>query len=107
MKCHDPFDSRCKDCLLGGIKDRPHYRRTTDREENATAIDIAGRFRAGKGEEGGNYKYLRVATFKAAKWNWQETQDEADEEKPKKKKKKKDVEDVFYPQDPVQEAEAK
>ena len=23
-----PYDSRCKDCLLGGIKDRPHYRRT-------------------------------------------------------------------------------
>ena len=45
---HDPFDSRCKDCLLGGIKDRPHYKRAHDREENTLAIDIAGRFKAGK-----------------------------------------------------------
>ena len=44
--CHDPFDSRCKDCLLGGIKDRPHYKRANDREENTLAIDIAGRFKA-------------------------------------------------------------
>ena len=48
---HDPFDSRCKDCLLGGIKDRPHYRRQTDRVENTLAIDIAGRLKAGKGEK--------------------------------------------------------
>ena len=82
---HDPFDSRCKDCLLGGIKDRPHYRRANDREENTLAIDIAGRFKPGKGEEGGNYKYLLVATFEAAKWNWQETQDEADQ-KPRERK---------------------
>ena len=38
---HDPFDSRCKDCLLGGIKDRPHYKRASDREEHTLAIDIA------------------------------------------------------------------
>ena len=86
---HDPFDSRCKDCLLGRIKDRPHYRRMNDREENTMAIDIAGRFKAGKGEEGGNYKYLLVATFKAAKWNWQETQDKADEEKQKHEREKR------------------
>ena len=29
---HDPYDSRCKDCLLGGTKDRPHYRRSDNRE---------------------------------------------------------------------------
>ena len=46
---HDPYDSRCKDCLLGGIKDRPHYRRSLGREENTLAIDIAGRFKPGKG----------------------------------------------------------
>ena len=55
---HDPYDSRCKDCLLGGIKDRPHYRRSADREENTLAIDIAGRFKPGKGEDGAGYKYL-------------------------------------------------
>ena len=76
---HDPFDSRCKDCLLGGVQDRPHYRRANDREENTLALDIAGRFKPGKGEEGGDYKYLLVATFKAAKWNWQEVLDEATE----------------------------
>ena len=67
---HDPFDSRRKDCLLGGIKDRPHYRRANDREENTLAIDIAGRFKPGEGEEGGDYRYLVVATFKAARSNW-------------------------------------
>ena len=59
---HGPYDSRCKDCLLGGIKDRPHYRRTHDHEENKLAIDVAGRFKPGKGEDGGRYKYLMVAT---------------------------------------------
>ena len=77
---HDPFDSRCKDCLLGGIKDGPHYTRASDREENTLAIDIAGRFKPGKGEEGGDYKYLLVATFKAARGNWKDTSDEATEE---------------------------
>ena len=85
---HDPFDSRCKDCLLGGIKDRPRYRRSTEREENTLAIDIAGRFRAGKGEEGGDYKYLLVATLRAAKWNWQQMPDEATEEKQSEEKEK-------------------
>ena len=102
---HDPFDSRCKDCLLGGIKDRPHYRRQTDREENTLAIDIAGRFKAGKGEEGGNYKYLMVATFRAARWNWKETKDEATEdEQQAEKQQEEDTDDPFHPQDPVQEA---
>ena len=77
---HDPFDCRCKDCLLGGIKDRPCYRKTNDREENTLGIDIAGRFKPGKGEEGGDYKYLLVATFKAARGNWKNTSDEATEE---------------------------
>ena len=45
---HDPFDSRCKDCLLGGIKDRPHYKRASDREENTLAIEFAGRFKPEK-----------------------------------------------------------
>ena len=81
--CRDPFDSRCKDCLLGGIKDRPHYKRASDREENTLAIDIAGRFKPGRGEEGGDYKYLLVATFKAARGNWKEPQDEVTEEKQK------------------------
>ena len=90
------------------IKDRPHYRRTADREENTLAINIAGRFRSGIGEEGGNCKYLLVAAFKSAKWNWLETQDEADEEKQKQEKEKdKDVEDACYPQDPIQEIEKK
>ena len=85
---HDPFDSRCKDCLLGGIKDRPHYRRMTDREENTSAIDVAGRFKAGKGEDGGNYKYLLVVTFRAAKWNWKEASDEVTEEVQRQEKEK-------------------
>jgi hypothetical protein len=62
---HDPYDSRCKDCLLGGIKDRPHYRKSANREENTLAIDIAGRFKPGKGEDGNGYKCLMVATFRA------------------------------------------
>ena len=100
----DPFDSRCKDCLLGGIKDRPHYRRANDREENTLAIDIAGRFKPGKGEEGGDYKYLLVAAFKAAKENWKEPSDEATEEKQKTEaEKEKDTDDPFHPQDPAQE----
>ena len=60
---HDPYGSRCKDRLLGGIKDRLRYRRMHDREENTLAIDIAGRFKPGKGEDGGGYMYLMVATF--------------------------------------------
>ena len=91
---HDPFDSRCKDCLLGGIKDRPHYRRQTDREENTLATDIAGRFKAGK-SEGGNYKYLMVATFRAARWNWKETSDEVTEETQQAEKQKE--EDTDHP----------
>ena len=69
--------------LIGGIKDRPRYRRATDQEDNTLAIDIAGRFKPGKGEEGGDYKYLLVATFKAARGNWKEPSDEATEEKQK------------------------
>ena len=43
---HIPFDSRCKDCLLGGMKDRPHYRRDQyQRAENTLAVDVAGRFK--------------------------------------------------------------
>jgi hypothetical protein len=31
---HNPYDSLSKERLLAGIKDRPHYRRSKDREEN-------------------------------------------------------------------------
>ena len=80
----------------------------TDREENALAIDIAGRFKAGKGEDGGNYKYLLVATFRAAKWNWKEASDEVTEEvQQQEKEKEEDTEDAFRPQDPIQKAVAK
>ena len=88
---------------MGGIKDRPRYRRANDREENTLAIDIAGRFKPGKGEEGGDYKYLLVATFEASRWNWKETSDEATEEKQRTEvEKEKDTDDPFHPQDPVQ-----
>ena len=93
---HDPFDSRCKDCLLGGIKDRPHYKRANDREENTLEIDIARRFRPGKGEEGGEYKYLLVATLKAARGNWKEPPDEATEQKQKLKLKKKKTQRIRF-----------
>ena len=87
---HDPYDSRRKDCLLGGIKDRPYYRRIHDREENTLAIDVAGRFKPGKGEEGAGYKYLTVATFRAVNRNWKEIPDEATEEAQKEEKKKEE-----------------
>ena len=104
---HDPYDSRCKDCLLGGIKDRPHYRRSADREENTLAIDIAGRFKPGRGEDGNGYKYLMIATFKAVNRNWKEVTDEAPEEvQEKEKEKDKDTEDAFHPQEPVPENES-
>ena len=77
---HTPYDSRCKDCLLGGIKDRPHYRRP-EREENTLAVDVSGRYKPGVGPEGKNYKYMLVATFNAAKkkWNNVESEEEAEE----------------------------
>ena len=77
---HTPYDSRCKDCLLGGIKDRPHYRRP-EREENTLAVDVAGRYKPGVGPEGKNYKYMLVATFNAAKkkWNNVETEEKSEE----------------------------
>ena len=104
---HDPYDSRCKECLLGGIKDRPHYRRSEDREEITRAIDTAGRFKPGRGEDGNGYKYLMIATFKAANRNWKEFTDEATEEVQKEEKEKeKDTEDVFHPQDPVPDNES-
>ena len=31
---HNPYDTRCKEVLLAGLKDRPHYRRNSEREEN-------------------------------------------------------------------------
>ena len=66
---HIPYDSRCKDCVLGGIEDRPHRRRP-DREENTLAVDVAGRFKPGVGPEGKQYKYTLVATLNAAKKKW-------------------------------------
>jgi hypothetical protein len=60
----------------------------TDREEKTLAIDVAGRFKPGKGEEGGNYKYLLVATFRAAKWNWKEPVEEVTDEEMQKGKGK-------------------
>jgi hypothetical protein len=63
---HHPYDSRCKGCLLGGIKDRPHYRRPP-RDENTLAVDVAGRFKEGQGPEGKGYKYMLIATFNASK----------------------------------------
>ena len=104
---HDRYDSRCEDCFLGGIKDRPHYRKSENREENTLAIDIAGRFKPGRGEDGSGYKYLMVATFKAANRNWKEFTDEATEEVAKEEKEKeKDTEDAFHPQDPVPDNES-
>jgi len=104
---HDPYDSRCKDCLLGGIKDRPHYRRSDNREENTLAIDIAGRFKPGRGEDGMGYKYLMVATFKAVNRNWKESTDEATEEAQKaEKEKEKDTDDAFHPQELVPASES-
>ena len=101
---HDPYDSRCKDCLLGGIKDRPRYRRSLDREENTLAIDIAGRFKPGKGEDGRGYKYFMLATFRAVNRNWKEVVDEATEET-QKEEEEKDTDDAFHPQDPIPEDE--
>ena len=90
--------------MLGGIKDSPHYRRANDREENTLVIDIAGRFKPGKGEEGGDYKYLLVATLKAARRTWKNTSDEATEETLRTEvEKEKDTDDPFHPQDPAQE----
>jgi hypothetical protein len=104
---HDPYDSRCKDCLLGGIKDRPHYRRSDNREENTLAIDIAGRFKLGRGEDGMGYKYLMVATFKAVNRNWKESTDEATEEVQRaEEEREKETDDAFYPQDPIPESES-
>ena len=80
---HIPYDSRCKDCLLGGIKDRPHRRRP-DREENTLAVDVAGRFKPGVGPEGKQYKYMLVATFNAAKKKWNDVEAEEDDEKEQK-----------------------
>ena len=76
---HTPYDSRCKDCLLGGIKDRPHYRRP-EREENTLAVDVAGRYQPGIGHEGKNYKYMLVATFNAAKKKCDDVEPEEESE---------------------------
>ena len=98
------YDSRLQECLLAGIKDHPHYRRSCERKENTLAIDVAGSFEAGKGEKGGGYKYLMVATLRAVNRTWQESPDEANEEKQnQEKEKEEDTEDVFHPQDPVPE----
>ena len=86
---HDPYDSRCKDCLLGGIKDQPHYRRSADREENTLAIDIAGRFKPGRREDGNGYKYLMIATFKAVNRNWKSQTKQQKRYKKKRRKKKR------------------
>ena len=61
---HHPYDLRCKHCLLGGIKERQHFRRKRPRDENVLAIDVAGRFRSEKGPEGQGYKYMLVATLR-------------------------------------------
>jgi hypothetical protein len=103
---HDPYDSRCKDCLLGGVKDRPHYRRSADREENTLARDIAGRFKPGKGEDDTGYKYLMIATFRAANRNWKEVPDEADEKvQQKEQEKEEETEDASHEQDPATKEE--
>jgi hypothetical protein len=51
-----------------------------------------------------------VATFKAAKWNWEEAKDEADDEKVevvlgREKDHEEDPEDAFFPQDPNVESD--
>ena len=48
-----------------------------------------------------------IATFKAARGNWKESQDEVTEEKQKaEEEKEKDTEDPFHPQDPVIEVKS-
>jgi len=92
---HIPYDGRCKDCLLGGIKDRPHFRRS-GREENVLSVDVAGRYRRGKGPEG-ECKYLLVAAFKASQKKWaDDPEDFTDEMKINEEVQAADPEDIFH-----------
>ena len=56
--------------LVSWNKGQTSLPKNHEREEKTLGVDIAGRFKAGKGEEGGGYQYLMVATFQAAKKKW-------------------------------------
>ena len=62
---HLPFWKRCRACLEGRARDKPHRRQGVV-ETNVLAFDLAGPFQVGKDEEGQATRYALTAVLTIA-----------------------------------------
>ena len=90
---HLPFWKRCKACLDGRARDRPHRRQGVV-ETSVLSFDLAGPFQVGKDEDMQPTRYALTAVFTVADpVKLQELEDQAREVSPGEPAKEKLEED--------------